>query len=143
MVPRIAFHKEFPHLPRGLGHFADNNSTPENQPTTFHPSLIATIQRMLLLLLFVPLFQQCHSSRIDQVLKFGDSMINLHKICQISTYRLCKLLFAFLTARETFVNSFPSPEKSLFCTDKIESIEWQDLVPRLRIGDCCEIHLPH
>ena len=56
--------------------------------------------------------------------------------------RQCKRLSAFPTAREAFVNSFPSPEKFLFCTDKIEPIEWQDLVPRLRIGDCFEIHLP-
>ena len=35
-----------------------------------------------------------------------------------------------------------SPVKFLFCTDKIDSIEWQDLVPRLHIGDCFEIHLP-
>ena len=50
---------------------------------------------------------------------------------------------ALPSARETFVNSFPSPEKFLFCTDKIESIEWLDLVPRLRIGDCFEIHFLH
>ena len=34
-------------------------------------------------------------------------------------------------------------EVFLFCTDKIESIEWQDLVPRLRIGACFEIHILH
>ena len=54
-----------------------------------------------------------------------------------------KSLSAFLTARESFVNSFPFPEKFLFDTDKIESIEWQDLVPRLRIGRCFEIHILH
>ena len=31
----------------------------------------------------------------------------------------------------------------LFCTDKTESIEWQDLVPRQRTSDCLWIHLPH
>ena len=50
---------------------------------------------------------------------------------------------SFATARGTFVNSFPSPVKYLFCTDRIESIEWQDLVPRLRTGDCILIHIPH
>ena len=55
---------------------------------------------------------------------------------------LYKQLLAFLTARGTFVNFFPSPEKSLFCKDRIESIEWQDLVPRQRTGDCFENHLP-
>ena len=54
----------------------------------------------------------------------------------------CKFLLAFVTVWDTFVNSFPSPEKFLFGTDKSESIEWQDLAPRQRIGDCSEIHLP-
>ena len=36
--------------------------------------------------------------------------------------------------------SFPSPEKFSFCTDEIESIEWLDLVPRQRTGDCSVIH---
>ena len=40
------------------------------------------------------------------------------------------------------MGSFPSPEKFYFCTDKIESIEQLDLVQRLRIDDCFEIHLP-
>ena len=42
----------------------------------------------------------------------------------------------FSDGSRNFVNSFPSPEKFLFCAEKIESIEWQDLVPLLRIGDC-------
>ena len=33
--------------------------------------------------------------------------------------------------------------KTSFYTDKIESIKWLDLVPRLRIGDCLKIHIPH
>ena len=36
MVLRIAFHEGFSHLPGRLGHFADNNSIPWNQPTIFH-----------------------------------------------------------------------------------------------------------
>ena len=36
-----------------------------------------------LLSLFVRLFQQCHLSRIDELLRFDDSMIDLHKIFQI------------------------------------------------------------
>ena len=54
---------------------------------------------------------------------------------------LCKWLLA--CAPRTIVNSFPSPEKFLFCTEKVESIEWQDLVPRLRIGDCYKIFILH
>ena len=34
-----------------------------------------------------------------------------------------------------------SPEKFWFCTEKIVSFEWLNLAPRLRIGDCFEIHL--
>ena len=40
------------------------------------------------------------------------------------------MTLAFSMARETFVNPFLSPRKFFFYTDKIESIEWQDLVPR-------------
>ena len=36
-----------------------------------------------------------------------------------------------------------SPEKFLFCMDKIEPVEWQDLVPRQHIDDCFEIHNLH
>ena len=54
-------------VPGGVGHFADNISIPSNQPTIFHPSQIATIQQTFPLSLCVPLFQQCHSPRIDEV----------------------------------------------------------------------------
>ena len=49
---------------------------------------------------------------------------------------------ASVMARETFVNSFPFPEKFMFCTDTIDSTEWQDLAQRQRNGDCSKIHLP-
>ena len=74
--------------------------------------------------------------------KFGDSMINLHRISN-SNGLSEKFFLASLTARETFVNSFPSPENFCSCADKIVSIEWRDLVPRQCTGDCFEIHLPH
>ena len=80
--------------------------------------------------------------RLRSMSKFDDSMIELDKIRQIPMNYQCKLFSAFLTAHETFSNSFPSFEKFLFCTDKIESIEWLDLAPRLRIGDCSEIQPP-
>ena len=94
-------------------------------------------------LIFVQLVPQFRSSQIDEVSKFGDSTIILHRICQIPMNCQCKLLLVFVTVRETFVNSSPSPEKFLFGTEKTESREWQDLAPRQRIGDCSEIHLPH
>ena len=75
------------------------------------------------------------------MLKYDDSMVDLHKICQIPM--TCQYnFFGFTDGSRIFPNSFPSPEKFSFCTDKIESIEWQDLVPRQRIGECFDIHLP-
>ena len=84
------FTRSFHHLPGGLGHFADFNSIPQNQPTIFHPSLIATAQQTSQPLFCVPLFQQYHSSQIDEVSKFDDSMINLHMICRIPTNCQCE-----------------------------------------------------
>ena len=91
--------RSFHHLPGDLEYFADSGF--------FSSKLSATVQQTYLLLFCVPLFQQYHSSQIDVVSKFDDSMIDFHS------------------------------------TDKIESIQWQDLEPRLRIGDCFEIHLRH
>ena len=65
-------------------------------------------------------------------------MMNLHKFLSNSNELSVQMTAGF----SVVINSFPSLEKFLFCTDKIEFIEWQDLVPRLRIGDCFEIHLP-
>ena len=41
------------------------------------------------------LFQQYHSSQIDEVWKFDDSMIDLHRSCQIPLNYQCKWLSAF------------------------------------------------
>ena len=70
-------------MPRGLGHFADSNSIPKDQPTISHPILIVAVLLKNILPLFVQLFQQCHLSRIDEVFRFDDSMTSLHRICQI------------------------------------------------------------
>ena len=64
------------------------------------------------------------------MLKFDDSMMDLHMILQMTLNCLCQQLLASVTARETFLNSFPSPEKFLFCTDTTGSTEWQGRVPR-------------
>ena len=63
---------------------------------------------------------------------------HLFPICVV----LC-FLKSFLFCTENVVNSFPSPEKILFCTGTIESIEWLNLAHRQRIDDCFEIHFPH
>ena len=50
------------------------------------------------------------------------------------------MTFGFSVGSRNFHKLFPSLGKFSCCMGKIESIEWQDLVPRLRIGDCFEIH---
>ena len=90
----------------------------------FHPILIVTVLLKFLLLLFVPLFQLYHLSRIDEVSRFDNSLKILHKFCQTPMNCQCKQLLASVTAPEIFVDSFPSPEKLLFCTDMLGSIEW-------------------
>ena len=62
------------------------------------------------------------------MLRFDDSMLDVHKIFQILMNCLYKQLLACVTARD-FANSVQSPVKSLFCSDNIELSEWQDLVP--------------
>ena len=81
------------------------------------------------------------SSRIDEVLKFDDSMMIVHRIRQTPVNCQYKSLLAFLTARETFLNSSPSPANLCSCTDKIVSTVLPILGPRQRTGDCAEIHI--
>ena len=73
---------------------------------------------------------------------FDDSMIILHNICQLLMGCPYELLLAFVTVQNFLVNFSLSLAKFWFCTDKIVSIEWQDLIPRQRVDDCSEIHLP-
>ena len=89
----------------------------------------------------VPLSEQYHLIRNGEALMYNDSMIILHSLCQIRRKSQFKWLWAFPTAWQTFADSFPSLVKSLFCTDRIESIEWQDLEQRQRIDDRFEIHI--
>ena len=110
-----------------LGRHADSNSIPWIQTTTFRPVLTVAILLKCLLLLVERLNQHCHSSRIDEVLKFGDSMINLHMLAQMLSSCLCIQFSVRATAPRILINFFPSHVRILFCTDKIESIEWQDL----------------
>ena len=106
---QIAVHKVFSHLPRGLGHFEDNSSIPQNQTTTFRPSLISTDVPLL-----YALSQQSHSFLICVVLTYSESVTSLHRIFQILMNCQCKWLSASLMARKTFLNACPSPEKC-FC----------------------------
>ena len=76
------------------------------------------------------------------MLKLDDSMMDPHKIFQVPRNGPFEQLLILATAVGTFVNSLPSLVKSLFCTDRIESIEWQDLEQRQRTSDCSVIHHP-
>ena len=128
-------------FPSPLGCFEPSNSILQNRTTTSHQALIVAIQ--CLLLLVERLFQRYHLYRIDEVLKCGDSMINLHMLSQIPSSCLYTQLSVLATAPKILISFFPSHVKILLCTDKIVSTGWQDLVPRQRTGDCFVIHLPH
>ena len=104
MVLQIVFRKEFSSLPGGLGHFADSNSIPQNLTTTFYPVLIVAILLKGLLSLVEPLFQRCHLSVTDEVLKGGDSMINLHMLSQIPSSCLCIQLSVCVMVPRIFVS---------------------------------------
>ena len=90
MALRIFSHKEFSRPLRGLGHFADSNGIPWNQTLISRAILTVAIQPKFLLSLFVLLSQQCHSSQIDEVSKFDDSKLSLHRIFQIPTSCQCE-----------------------------------------------------
>ena len=108
---------------------------PKIKPTILHPDLIATVLQMSLPSFCALLSQQSHLFLICAVLTYNDSRINHHRLCQNQANCKCEWLWVSTSARETFLNSSPSPEKFSFCTDKIESIEWQDLEKRQRTGD--------
>ena len=143
MVLQIFFRTEVFRLPGGLGRLAESNSKPQSQTTTFHPNLIVAILLKYLLSLVERLFQRCHSSRIKEVLKCGDSMMDLHMLSQMTLSCLCKPLVVYVTAPNILTNFSPSHVKSSLYTDKTESIECQLLVPRQRTGECLLIHIPH
>ena len=87
-----------------------------------------------------PLSQQSHLFPIGEG-KFDDSMIDLHKICQILASWQYKWLLACVTAPRILTSFSPSPVQSLFCTDTTGSIRWPSPVRRLSIDDCVEIHI--
>ena len=74
---------------------------------------------------------------------FRFTWVGFCPLCSQVQYHDSASMMAFPTARESFVNSFPSPEKFWFYKGMIVSVEWLNLVPQLRIGDCFEIHLLH
>ena len=143
MVLQISVRKVFSHLPGGLEHFRRyKKNIPQNQSTIVHPSLAAAAQQTFLLLLCIPLFQQHQLSPIDGVWMYNDSMISFHRFTKFQRIVCVNDFRLFRRLEKLSKTPSPSPEKFLFGTDKTDSIEWLNLVPRLRIGDCSEIH-PH
>ena len=109
------------------------------RPPPFVQSLIVAILTYLLQLV-KRLFQRCHLSRIDEVLRCGDSMVKLYMPSQIQSS--CLNVQLSVCAPRILTNFYPFHVKFLFYTDKIKSNEWQDLVPRQRTGNCLLIHIP-
>ena len=68
--------------------------------------------------------------------KSSHALPNFIELSVCTTFGLCD-------GSKNFNKLFPSRVRILFCTDKIESIEWQDLAPRQRTDDCFEIHIHH
>ena len=89
------------------------------------------------------LFQRCHLSRIDEVSKCGDFMTKPHMLSQIPSSCPYAQPLVLATVPRIKINFFPCHVQTLYSKDKIESVEWQDLAPRQRTGDCLQIHVPH
>ena len=53
------------------------------------------------------------------------------------------MTFGLAEFKKFFVNSFLFPEKILFHTHKIATIESPNPVPHLNTSECFEIHNPH
>ena len=111
------------------------NGIPWNHTAMFHPCLIATVQQMSLRLFCLPLF--C------TVIRFGSMEYGVHGLHDKSSQDLpnsnefsAQTIVYFTKARQTF---------AILCFPRIrfESIGSPNFVHRLRIGDCCEIHLHH
>ena len=92
-IPQIFVHSECHRLPGGLERFADSNSIPENQPTTFHPrSFFYSAYRSF--------------SNTIRLSKFCDSMINLHKDLPNSKELSLKMTFGFSDGSRIFRKVF-------------------------------------
>ena len=98
MVAQNVFHMASSHQIINLRRFADDSSIPLNLTPTSHPVLTVAILLTYLPLLVERLFQRCHLSRIDEVLKCGNSMIKLHMLYQIPSSCLYIQLSVLATA---------------------------------------------
>ena len=101
-VLQIVFRTVFSRLPRNLGHLADSNSIPKDLTSTFRPVLTVAMLLTYLPSLVGRLFQRCHLSRIDEVLKCCDSMIESHILSQIRSNCPCRQLSVLATVPRIF-----------------------------------------
>ena len=74
---------------------------------------------------------------------YNDSMIIFSQDFPNSQELSVLMTFGFSDGSRNFRKSLPFPEEFPFCTDKVDSVEWLDLVQRLSIDDCYEIHRLH
>ena len=142
MVLQIVFRVAFSQLPGGLGHFADCICIPLNRTTTLHLVLTVTILLTYFPSLVGRLFQRCHSSRIDEVLTCGDSMIKPHMLSRIPSSCLQKQLSVLVTVPRILISFLPCHVKILFYMEVIVSTVLPSLTP-LRIDDSLWIHIHH
>ena len=129
---QIVVQKVCSHLPRSLGHFVNSDSIPWNLTTTSHPILTVAILLKHLPLLVERPFQRCHLSRIDGVLKCGDSMTKPHMVSQIPS----NSLYIQLSVCDGSKNFWRLTWRFWFYTVKSGSIDQQGLVPGQRAGEC-------
>ena len=108
--------------------FLKSNSIPWNLTSTCYLVLTARILLMCPVPLVGRLNQRCRSSRIDEVLECGDSMIILHILHQIPS--------VLATVPRIVTSSSPSPVKLWFWIHWVERS-----CTRQRTGDCLWIHL--
>ena len=75
--------------------------------------------------------------------KCGDFMTGPHMLSQIPSSCPYTQLLVLATVPRIKISFFPCHVQTLYYKDKIESVEWQDLAPRQRTGDCLQIHVAH
>ena len=106
---------------------------PYARSTIFHPGLTVAMLLTYLPSLVGRLFRRCHLSRIDEVLKCGDSMIKSHMLSKfhrvVRTYKLSVLA----TVARILISFFPSYVKICFARIRLNSLSgkilYRDSVP--------------
>ena len=99
MVLQIVFQTEFAHLPGGLRR-QQKHSIESDRHFSSSPDCSNTAGVPFLLV--GRLFQPCHFPRIDEVLKCGDSMTNLHILSEVPSSCVCITTFGLCDGSKNF-----------------------------------------